>query len=75
MHPEDSSERVTGPLQRPLPVDTQQTQGTNIHALGGIAILAIEQPQTARSPGSAALFAEFIYIYVGFYLLVSVQNK
>ena len=78
---QDSSERVTSSSQRPLPADTQQTQDTHIHAVGGIAILAIEQQQTAKPPGSvdkdqgAVLFAEFFYIYVDFYILVSVQNK
>jgi len=32
----DTSGRVIGPKHRPIPDNTQQAQGTDIHALGGI---------------------------------------
>jgi len=35
-HHNDSSGRVISPKQRPLPDNTQHSQETNIHALGGI---------------------------------------
>jgi len=33
---QDSSGRVISPTQRPIPDNTQHTQGTDIHAAGGI---------------------------------------
>ena len=37
-NPLDSSGREISPTQRPLPCNTQHSQGTNIHAPGGIRI-------------------------------------
>ena len=51
----DSSGRVTGPSQRPVPDSTQHSQETDIQALAGLetANTARERPQTARPLGSA----------------------
>jgi hypothetical protein len=45
----DSSGRVIGPSQRPLPDNTQQTQETDIHAPGGIRTHNPSKP-TAADP-------------------------
>jgi hypothetical protein len=65
---------VIGPSQRPLPENTRHSQGTDIHAAGGIRtgnpskqVAADPSAQTARPPGSDSSYyipVEYLYNFV-----------